>query len=129
MKEALDSIIAFRPDDWEARRQRSLVAWETADWASLEADYNALAKHYPSDARIFERRGLLRWYMGKIDSACWDFRYVQIFTSGLHSHIPTYQIAMQLYIRNSRHNECFGGCSISGNKHSARTTSRLYSSC
>lgn len=85
MKEALDSIIAFQPDDWEARRQRSFLAWETGDWESLEADYNALARHYPSNVQIFERRGLLRWYLGKIDSACWDFRYVQIFTSGLHS--------------------------------------------
>lgn len=81
MKQALDGIIMRREDAWDERKQRCIVAWGLGDWDSLEEDYSALVAHGINQIEFLEQRGLIRWYKGRVDSACEDFMRVRQLSS------------------------------------------------
>jgi len=71
-KAALDGIIALRPSDVNARKQRCIVSWESADWVTIRQDYDAILRYDSNDVHTLLERGLLRWYEGKCEQACTD---------------------------------------------------------
>ncbi|MCU0426790.1 MAG: CAP domain-containing protein [Candidatus Kapabacteria bacterium] len=80
MKTALDSIIAYDGDDADARRQRLVLSWELGEWTHLDEDYTALIMRDSSNGEAWERRGVVRWYGGKVQSACEDMRHASRYS-------------------------------------------------